>query len=337
MVGGSWFVVDGNGRREAPVFFGGQRQNDHAFPGIAPMALNPGYHPRMTTPMPRWLKLTMLPILAATAFCIDFEIQHRLARFGFDSDFDAYSSHLVMFGKLVAPFLAALAIAYPVARLYGRNWLLASMGIALLFLTVHVDSFFDREDLGGFVIMMVTPFWFALFLAALSAGLHRAMHESRLVVAPMQESEDARDLADPTALKLMLLPIFVVGLFLIHDFWQPFVQKIGFLPTTRTGDRVGMLCAGFVGPALLALLVAPAVARIYGRHALVVGAIVPLLTTGWWVLAYLREDWSFYVRAMYLTEILTLTVGLPIVAWWAARRFKGTRLAVDPEPGTSAE
>jgi hypothetical protein len=276
-------------------------------------------------PLPRWLLLAMVPILSAAAFCLDFEVKSRLARNAMAAGFDDASRLLVGVGQLVGPLLAAALVAYPIARFYEANWKLACVGVLLPIALFYGITYFDPDDLFGTIVMLMMPVILAIAVAAGAGLANFARRGSRLVVL----ADDAAPAgpARPLALQLVLLPIFVVAMFLLHDQVQPLVQDLGFLPTTPTAERVGMMIAAVVGPALLALAVGFPIARVYGRHALLVGALAPLLTLWWcrWMLTSYRLP---LVGLAYAIELATLALLTPLLAWWVARRFHGTRLAI---------
>lgn len=285
----------------------------------------------MTTPIPLWLKLAVLPFLAGAAFCVDYELQVRIAHFALANRGDPLGILMVGTGKVCGPLLAAGLVAYPIARMFEKHWALACLALVLTISWFYIKTYWiDDGDPIGAAVMMTTPLLFALLVPALARGAYLWIQDSQLVLTQSRKDDTMGELVDPRALKLLLLPIFAIGLFLIHDFWQPTMHAIGFLPTTRTGDRIGLMCAAFLGPALLASLAAFPIARIYGRWALLVGVLVPMLTTGWSLRAYLASEHSVFVGRAQIIEFSMLALLTPLLAWWLARRWKGSGLMIFP-------
>lgn len=288
--------------------------------------------PRAVTigaPLPRWFQLAMVLFLAAAAFCVDFEVQSRIARNAHAEGFDDASMQLVLWGQLVGPLLGACLVAYPLARLYGKDWKLACVGVLLPIALYNGYSFFDADDPFGTFLMLSHPLGFAIALSAAVALAQFAMRGSRLVVVP--DDGAAASGTAPLALKIALLPILVIAMFIIRALLDPLVVDIATLPTTKTGDRASMMTAALLAPAALAAAFAWPIARTYGRHALLVGALVPLLCL-WWNRWMIDGDHSPYLGLVYAAEFASLLVLPPLAAWWAARWFRGTRLAIGRAP-----
>ena len=196
----------------------------------------------MTTPIPLWLKLAVLPFLAGAAFCVDYELQVRIAHFALANRGDPLGFLMVGTGKVCGPLLAAGLVAYPIARMFEKHWALACLALVLTISWFYIKTYWiDDGDPIGAAVMMTTPLLFALLVPALARGAYLWIQDSQLVLTQSRKDDTMGELVDPRALKLLLLPIFAIGLFLIHDFWQPTMHAIGFLPTTRTGDRIGLI------------------------------------------------------------------------------------------------
>jgi hypothetical protein len=278
-------------------------------------------------PTPRWLKLLLLPVLAATAFCVDWELNQRIATAYFVNGVSEDSAAMIVWGHMLGPLLAAVFIAYPLARIYEADWKLACVGIVVPILGFYLDMLGGPGEPIEAIPLLIGPVLFAIFVPALAATAHRAMPASRLVVSNFDAPHAAA--RSPLALRLLLLPVLVVGFFIFRSTLQSALFDIGFLPTTRTGDRIGMLLASVLGPALLALYFAFPIGRIYGRHAFVVGAIVPSIALLWHrhMLTDYHLPWVGFAYALHLGALAGLP---PLAAWWIAPRFFQTRLAIQP-------
>lgn len=274
------------------------------------------------SPVPRWLKLVMLPILASAAFCADYEVQRRFADHWYASNFDEASSNLLPLGQLLAPLLAACFVAYPLARLYGKDWKPACLGVIVIYAGWQGITHFDLDEALRSFVLLLQLFLFVFVLAGLAALARFVMHNSIVVVVPDTEAGNPGTLT----LKLALLPVLAVAMFINREHWQE-VLDFAQLSSTTLGKRSILISSAILGPATLALAFAFPIARIYGLHALAAGFLASLLMVWWnrWMLDKYSLPW---VGVIFSVELASQVFFPALLAWWVARRFRGSRLAI---------
>lgn len=273
---------------------------------------------------PRWLALSMLPVLTAAMYVVNTEAMMAAVRFAEARTFDLLSSVAVMSSWALGPLITALIFAYPIARLYSRWSIAAAVLIGLPTILYRASG--SDDDL---VMSLVLTLPLAILLPALAWLAHRALAGSQLQVAVASPDALARAepaFVSPRALKLVLLPISAGGLFILHDLVQAHVYDFTDLSHTRAIEFTG----SFLGPAVVALAMAYPIARIYGSIAPLIGALISIPTLCYWLPIYLHDgkNYSSFDIAECITEMVS-TAGLTsLMAWAVLRKLGDSRLVI---------
>ena len=130
--------------------------------------------------------------------------------------------------------------------------------------------------------------------------------------------------------KAAVAGMLVIAFFALHDLVQDPAIELAFAPTSRMGERRGMLAVSVVKPFLVAWPVACVCALVYGRRAAWVGALVALPTAGRWAWLYLASAHLPWVKAAYSVELLGLVLFLPLIAARMQRRLGDGKLLLAP-------
>jgi hypothetical protein len=277
---------------------------------------------------PRWLAVTLLPALAAALYMVNTEITYAPVRFANARGFDTLSMIAVLLVFVIGPLLTTLVFAYPLARVHARHAAVAGLVIAFptVAYAIHDRLFHPLENLSLVLLFALLT----VFVPAAAAQAGRALAGSKLVVAQSRDGEMPMRAAEPRALQRMLLPLLAIAFFILREVIQPIVIDIALLPDTRAIELTCLLAAALFGPGLVALLLAYPVARLYGRHAWWVGAIVAFPTACRFAYTRFGTPHLPFVKIVHGVEFACLVVLLPLAAWIVQRRLTGSRLVIVP-------
>lgn len=289
---------------------------------------------------PRRLALVMLPVLAAALYMVNTESLMVFVRFAEARNFDDVSSVAIPVSWMIGPLFTALVFAYPTARLYPRFPIAAALLIGLPTILYRGSGLLDNGQFADRMMTVVLTLPTLVLLPALAWVARRALAGSRLVIIKNPAAENGNSAAElpgtvsPRVLMLVLLPLFAISLFILHDLIQPAIWDIAFMPATKALRRAGELVGALIGPALVMLVLAYPIARIYQRHAVVVGMLIPIPTVWHWVLVYLQDSQlpgvhnTAFSIATDIVELVSLSAMLALGAWLIRRRLGDSRLVI---------
>lgn len=294
------------------------------------------------TTAPRWLALTMLPVLAAAALMVDMEVQKRAWDIGSRPDIREIAQAGELFGSLAGPFIVALLFCYPIARLYGRYASLAAVLIALPSGAYDVLSTMPQATFIR-VLFATEALFLVLFMATNAWLARRALAGSRLALLIQSDAKtgDAANtltpLAAPRKPMIVLLPFLAVAFFIVHDLVGSWGWDIAFDLNAGTPRRVGFLAAGLIIPTMVALVLAYPIARLYRRRAAAIAVLVSFPTVWNWSSFYLRHPpRSRYLMSGDAMEMVLLSVLVALAAWLIHRKLGDSRLVLVHDPAKTS-
>ena len=267
------------------------------------------------------LRWAMLPVMAASVFFLFFEPTWRLAHNAVAKAFHGASGPLVLAGEWLVPMLVGLLVCYPMTRVYGRRATLAALAAAVAASGYFVWRFSGASLTGPLVLCVSVPLFAAVAQRALA-------DEPQL--AWVSDGASHAGTLPPAKLAWALLPLLAIAFFALHDLVQDPAIELAFAPTSRMGERLGMLAVSVVKPFLVAWPIAWVCALVYGRRAAWVGALVALPTAGRWAWLYLASAHLPWVKAAYSVELLGLVLFLPLIAARMQRRLGDGKLLLAP-------
>jgi hypothetical protein len=275
----------------------------------------------MKTVAPRWLAVSLLPVLAAALYMVNTEVNYLPVRLANARHFDGLSSAGALLGVVFGPVVTALLFAYPLGRVYARQAALAAL--AIIVPTVAYGMAGRLDDLVQNFTLVIAFASLALWMPVVATLAARAMARSRLAVA----SEPLPGVA-PAFLKGWLLPLLVLGFFILRDLVQPVAWDLAVMPVDHTVERASLLVMALLGPALVALVLAYPVARIYERHAVRVGLVVAAPTALYWAKDYGSDSHTVVGWIIFVVHIASLAALLAVMAGVIRHRLGESRLRV---------
>lgn len=282
------------------------------------------------TPPPRWLYLSLLPVISIALWAVDDKVQAIAWRFGDAFSIAEFDFAGRLFGSLVGPAVTASLFAYPIARLYSRYSPVVSV-IVIVPSALSAIPFLDGAGVDVAVLYGVQLLSLCFFLIAATTLVHRALSGSTLILASESEQCEtggANKCAPAYALSLVLLPILAVALFVVHDWVQFLVFDVAFLPRARGLQLCGLILGALVGPLSTALAFGYPIARTFGRSCAFAGALISAPTSLFWAFTHLQEVSLPWLRAAYIVVLLSLITLVPITATLILRKVGASRLAV---------
>jgi hypothetical protein len=270
---------------------------------------------------PRWLMLSLLPLLAMVFGSIHVDVTHAL--YFFADRRGASLSVLLAIAFLVGPAITATLFAHPLARLYGRfaEAVAALLGLYAAWTLSEADGS-TGIGLGAMALWVGGVAMFATHVCRYwLAGSELAIE--RVHDAPA---------ATPRWLMLSMLPIATVALYWLEvDIGHGVTDALLKLADgSRPGRRVAALLSRVVIAAVVALVFAYPLARLYGRRAWLVALAMTLPTSFFWTgLAVDAAKSGYWGRvAVALVEVVGLLTLVPLAAGWVQKRLAGSRLVV---------
>jgi hypothetical protein len=115
-------------------------------------------------------------------------------------------------------------------------------------------------------------------------------------------------------LPLALLPVFAVGLHLLHNLVQTIAWDIGMLPDSRPYELAGLLASALIGPAVTAFLFAYPLARLYRRHSALAAALVVAPEALLRIQGMLGSSFLPWSMAILVVHVIALSVLVPMAA-----------------------
>jgi hypothetical protein len=275
----------------------------------------------MKTVAPRWLAVSLLPVLAAAMYMVNTEVDYLPVRLAHARHYDGLSSAAVLLGMFLGPVVTALLFAYPLGRVYARHAALAALAIIAPTVAYGMDGRFD--DLVDNFPLVITFASLVMWMPIVATLAARAMARSRLAVA----SEPLPGIA-PIALKGWLLPLLAIGFYILRDLVQPVAWDLAVMPVDHTVERASLLVMALLGPALVALVLAYPVARIYERHAVRVGLVVAAPTALYWAKDLASDSHTVVGWIIFAIHIASLAALLAVMAGVVRHRLGESRLRV---------
>jgi hypothetical protein len=270
------------------------------------------------------LAFVLLPLLGAALRWVVAKVPELTLYPLNESDPTLFGLVWMYFASGFVPFLASMLLANPIARLYGRFSIVAAGLIAVpaaLLLTLEAVTL----DLNAIQLGVLL-----VFLPASAAIANRQLSGSRLVILPSLPTQVQPGLDPPLWLSLSLLPVLAIALRVIDHELQHFIWDVGFIPDTRVLERTGLLLGAVISPALVAVLFAYPIARLYERRWAAAAVCISAPTALYWSGTYLMDARHPYVVVAYVIKIISLAIFVPFAASKAYRKLGASRLALVP-------